>query len=222
MSKLDQQDREIVILGDLNCDLIADQIQHHTRQMINFAGVYQLSQLINEPTRITETSATLIDHIYTSHPDRIVSSGVVHCGISDHSLVYAIRKIAKTTNLRHKYIISRNFKNFDASAFTDDLKKLPWNDIHQFPCDPNVMWKRWKEMFLMVLKQHAPHKKRRIKHKKIPWFNAELKELTLAKDKSKKLAIKSGKSEDWKNFKQLRNKTNNNQVQSNVGNPRAI
>jgi hypothetical protein len=54
---------------------------------------YQLSQLITEGTRITNRSCTLIDHYVTSMPEKINLSGVTHTGISDHSLIYGIRKI---------------------------------------------------------------------------------------------------------------------------------
>ncbi len=32
---------------------------------------FQFSQLISEPTRITDKTATLIDHIFTSTPKRV-------------------------------------------------------------------------------------------------------------------------------------------------------
>ena len=42
--------------------------------------------------RVTETSASTIDLILSNTPENIVSSGVSHVGISDHSLIYAVRK----------------------------------------------------------------------------------------------------------------------------------
>ena len=48
--------------------------------------------MISEPTRITNTSRTLIDLCITNSPDKVKASGVLSIGISDHSLVYLIRK----------------------------------------------------------------------------------------------------------------------------------
>jgi hypothetical protein len=59
---------------------------------------YQLSQLITEATRITTSSCTLIDHYITSMPGEIVQSGVIPTGISDHSLIFGIRKINPVGN----------------------------------------------------------------------------------------------------------------------------
>jgi hypothetical protein len=39
------------------------------------------------------TTSSLIDHITTNTPEKISHSGVIHTRISDHSLVFAIRKI---------------------------------------------------------------------------------------------------------------------------------
>ena len=40
------------------------------------------------------STSSLIDHIVTNTPEKISDSGVIHTGISDHSLVFAIRKIS--------------------------------------------------------------------------------------------------------------------------------
>ena len=54
-------------------------------QLNNIVDNYDLHQLINEPTRITDKSSSLIGLIYTNYPERVVCSGVAHV---DHSLVY--------------------------------------------------------------------------------------------------------------------------------------
>ena len=50
--------------------------------------VYRLKQVITEPTRITPSSSSLTNLIFTNQPDLVSFSGVSHVGISDHSLVY--------------------------------------------------------------------------------------------------------------------------------------
>ena len=81
-------------MGDLNCDLSSTVLDHSSRLLIDIAELYNLSQLINEPTRTTDSSSTLIDHIFTNTPDKVVCSGVSHVSISDHSLIYAFRKLS--------------------------------------------------------------------------------------------------------------------------------
>ena len=81
-------------MGDLNCDLSSKELDHNSTKLMNSADLYDLHQVINEPTRITISSSTMIDLIFTNTVDKIVCSGVSHVGISDHSLVYAFRKLS--------------------------------------------------------------------------------------------------------------------------------
>ena len=48
--------KELIILGDMNCDYLKDPIDPHTRKLRFFSSVYQLEQLILEPTRVTDKS----------------------------------------------------------------------------------------------------------------------------------------------------------------------
>ena len=127
IGKLDSEIIEYYVLGDLNCNMAATKFDNSTNILSNIAEVYGLDQLITEYTRITDKSSTLIDLIFTNTPDRVVCSGVSHIGISDHSLVYAYRKVSivSTTN-KHTTLRYRKFKNFNAAfvAFNDHFSSI--------------------------------------------------------------------------------------------------
>ena len=65
MEKLDSLDLEYYLLGDFNCNLAFPTPDANTRHLLEISDLYGLKQLINEPIRITESSSTLIDLIYT-------------------------------------------------------------------------------------------------------------------------------------------------------------
>ena len=88
------------------------------------AETYQLSQLINTPTRVSATSSTLIDLVFTNGPDKNVSSGVLHSGLSDHYPVYFVWKTSASFPRSHKYVTSRNYSKFDSFQFRKELSKL--------------------------------------------------------------------------------------------------
>ena len=69
------------------------------------------------------TTSSLIDHVVTSTPEKISHSGVVHTGISDHSLVYAIRKI-RVFQKTNDFVEIRNMKNFNENNFVDELLNI--------------------------------------------------------------------------------------------------
>ena len=55
---------------------------------------FMLKQHTISPTRITPGSKTLIDLMMTKSSDnKIIDCGVIHLGISDHSLAYICRKV---------------------------------------------------------------------------------------------------------------------------------
>ncbi len=56
--------KETIIVGDMNIDLLSKQKKGLVKRIMDISGLYQLKQLVNEPT--TSTFTTLIDHIYTN------------------------------------------------------------------------------------------------------------------------------------------------------------
>ena len=68
----------------------------HLFFQLNGIKPFGLSQVIKEPTRVTATTSTLIDHILVNNPDNVKTCGVVDVpGISDHHLVYMAYAIKK-------------------------------------------------------------------------------------------------------------------------------
>ena len=102
-----------------------------TKRMRSLYELYQLSQLIDEPTRITMSTSLLIDHIVTNTPEKISDSRVIHTGLSDHSLVFAIRKISVIKKQEHTVEI-RNMKNFNEEKFIAELSKQKWEYVYFF------------------------------------------------------------------------------------------
>ena len=56
---------DILLLGDTNIDWSAKSTRHLTKYK-TFLKTGKLTQLINEPTRVTVNSNTIIDHIVTN------------------------------------------------------------------------------------------------------------------------------------------------------------
>ena len=63
-----REEKEIILMGYFNKNLINEEIE---TEWSNFTTSLGLSQLVSVPTRVTETSSTLIDHIYTNCEETI-------------------------------------------------------------------------------------------------------------------------------------------------------
>ena len=71
MQNLDQENKEVIILGDFNCDVLSLIISNHTRKFLDLIEVFQFDQTITQPTRITQNSETLIDVALTNCAENI-------------------------------------------------------------------------------------------------------------------------------------------------------
>lgn len=206
LSKCDDENKDLLVIGDINCNMLKSPQDSNTKKLVFLSALYNLEQLIKEPTRITNTSSTLIDLIFTNQPNNISNSGVIDLGMSDHSLIYAVRKIImpKYRQVRSKV---RNFKRFNDNDFVQELSAIPWYLITQC-VDPNNSWQIWKSFFLECLDRHAPLIYKSIKQNSIPWINSDIKKLMRSRDFHKKRAKKYNSQIHWDKFKSKRNKVN--------------
>ena len=207
IAKIDAENKELYLLGDINCNLLPEANTYDSSHLTNIFDIFGLSQLITEPTRVTPVSKTLIDLCITNSLEKVTNSGVIHLGISDHSLVFLTRKTHYHRN-GPRVIETRQFKHFNRGKFLSDLNQLPWANVDLYS-DPNDMWREWKEMFLGCVDKHAPLKLKRIRKKRSPWITRELLCKIRKRDFLKKKAISSNNSATWDQFKRARNQANN-------------
>ena len=123
---------------DLNVDLLSSAASTNRTKLTEIFDIYGLSQMINEPIRITAKSCTLIDLCITSTPANVVNSGFMHLSISDYSLVYMTRK-AHYVRDDVRRIDPRTMKNFNSENFLRDLEQRQWDNVYPSD-DPNEMW----------------------------------------------------------------------------------
>ena len=71
----------------------------------------------------------LLMYLLPNKEDNISHSGVYTLSISDHNLIYAVRKIGLPRE-QPKFIQSRNFKHFNEDNFLTDLKNASWPVIN--------------------------------------------------------------------------------------------
>ena len=202
---IDNEDKESIILGDINCDLLDNNPTSLISELKFITNLYQYEQLIKEPTRITKDTSTLIDHFYTTNSNLITSSGVTAMTISDHYLIYGIRKF-KTFKQAPKFIEYRDFKHFNEQNFLWNLASLSTlNLIHS---DPNKSWISWKNKFLETVNMHAPLKRRKVSNKQIPWLTNDLFLKRREKIYLKRKAVLSKSMTDWSAYRNARNRYN--------------
>ena len=162
----------------------------------------------------------------TNEPNNFTVAGVNVIGISDHNLIYAIRKHSSVKS-KPITIQSRNFKCFNETNFKRDIESVPWYFIGYFD-DPIKALETWKGFFLQISDKHAP---RRVRKTCAPWLSTEIKNLMWERDRLKRKAVITNDENDWTNFKTKKNLVNykirnnkkqyyNSFFQNNVGRTR--
>ena len=163
--------KELILLGDTNCDFCTEtgctnqsksSVPGHTKRLKDLYQSFGLTQLISEPTRETENTSTLIDHIAVSNTNNIVESGVVKTAISDHYVVYSVRKYQGAIKNNHKHIHTRQLKNFNKEAFLADLAAVNWSAILVCSDDINVIVEQFMKTLSLAVEKHAPSIERRV------------------------------------------------------------
>ena len=85
LNKLNPSKYDMYIMGDVNIDLSKYHSHQQTERYLDMIYSLDLLPVITKPTRITNHTATLIQHIYTNNVNRL-TSGIVTVK-RDHSLL---------------------------------------------------------------------------------------------------------------------------------------
>ena len=175
----------MVLMGGLNIDY---QCCSNTKWLY-LVQLFDLKQLIYEPTRITMSSSIIIDHVYTTNPEHITECFGPSYAISDHFPVCFSRKIGCKIS-KHKHITKsfRCFKNFNEVQFLRDLA----TDLEPFgyilpDSDINEDFAIWLSAIQSQLDRHAPLKPKRVKTNNLSeWYTQEILETRKLRDSNKK------------------------------------
>lgn len=217
------ENKEMIIMGDFNLDLFKQQ----THWMSSVTAL-QLSQLITSATRVTKTTSTLLDHVYTNSPQNVHSTHVPKIGLSDHFPTFVVRKLKKEHVCKrgHTSITYRSMKHFNEAEFLQDLRNMTWDDIKVCP-EPHQALNIFETKLINAINANAPLKTKRVKRPQQPkWLNEDINSARKLRDQ-----YKSKQMEDeykyWRNITTSRihkAKVNHfqNELEKNKQNPQSI
>jgi hypothetical protein len=116
-------------MGDFNVDILKYKSCSFASNLIDLLFSLGLIQIVNKPTRCTDHSATLIDHIYTNNVNMSeISSYIFVSHLSDHFPV--ITKLNEFRKFSHpKVIEQRNFSQQNVQNFTTILLNQNWDHV---------------------------------------------------------------------------------------------
>ena len=181
---------EIVLMGDLNVYCSLNNFNNHNK-LYQLCQLFDFSQLVKGPTRVTENTSTVIDVILSTMPQMHIDTYIDESSMSDHYLVYTVLNYSAPTS--YDTLICRTFKNLNESMFLNELRTslecvMPLENLNDMPLSD--AWEIFKNVFINICNKHAPVRKYKVKSVSKPWISNEIIELMKSRDKWHKRAVK--------------------------------
>ena len=132
-------------------------------------SMFDLSQLIINPTRITKSTSTILDLMLVSDPNKINNSDVISYNVGDHDMIYCTRKIRNSPGLM---LWLRSLKFYTKEAFNVLLQEVDWREVME--CDTVGETRSIvKCNFLGIIDKISPLRQIRLKQNTVPWMTGE-------------------------------------------------
>ena len=198
-------------VGDYNIDLMQINVNQNYRKYVNSILSTTTKYAIDLPSRITDHSKTLLDHIYVNDPKHSYKSGVLLCGLSDHmsTFVYISTKKPVVTNTK-KFLI-RDMKTFDLEEYLRTLNIELYAANLDSIDSVHDAFEKFEEVLQNTANKFAPLKKasrREKKNSQKPWLTRELLNKIKTKNKLFKQLHKKFDKDNFEKYKKQRNVLN--------------
>ena len=152
--------------------------------------------------------------------------------LSDHYPIYGVMHGPATHSNKHRIITTRSWDDNKVNAFLADLKHAPWSLVDSFD-NVDSMCSVWESLMKSLVGQHFPLKRKRIRRQTHPWLDSTTLKLMRTRDQMHKKAKRPGLSQDWNEYRRLRNKVTEinrkarkgyfrNKLEENRGKPKAF
>lgn len=195
----------VVIMGDFNTNLL-DTNENSTKQLTNIFKSCNMTILNSNATHHVGTSHTCLDLMITSNPDKILTYGQLSApGLSNHDLIYAAYSL-KCPKYKPKIVTYRDFKNIDFNTFMTDAYNTAWHEILSLEhIDTKVT--HFNKLLLELYDKHAPVRTARVTRPPAPWLTQDVRNSMTERDLAHRLYKSFPTSENFTNYKILRNRT---------------
>jgi hypothetical protein len=197
--------------GDYNLDILKSDTHNQTNDFIltNFSNSF-IPQIC-KPTRVTNSSATLIDNIFSNiiH-NSPTTNGIIISDISDHFPIFYIKYFNNSTSQSNpEYKLKRQINEINRAKFTQEIIGSDWTEI-MTETDAQESYTKFHNHLTKVFEKCFPIKKVKIGYlTKLPWLTPGMKKSIKIKQKLYALYLRHSTSNNrdiYKNYKNHLNK----------------
>ena len=203
---INRERKTCFLLGDFNFDLLVVDTSNSVSDFFDCMMTYSMYPLIHVPTRITDTTATLLDNVFTNYNVNDCKSGVLIADVSDHLPVYVLTDISlkPTQTSNESFFFKRTITDINTYKFMNMLANMDFAiNTGNVDSDYNVFMSKLSSTY----NECFPLKKIHLRqHAKQPWYNAEIARMCSKKLKLYKKYLSKRTENSKRKYKIFRNK----------------
>jgi hypothetical protein len=183
LATIQSEHKACIHVGDYNLNLLKAGTHPPTNEFTDINFEHSFFPLITKPTRITSTSATLIDNIFSNKSDTTdCNSGILLWAISDHYPIFFI-SYKDTINTEINYRLGRSHSEKNKIKFTNSLRDINWLPVTSNP-DSQASYSSFHEIISKAYNSSFPITKTKIGYKtRLSWLTSGLKHSIQTKHK---------------------------------------
>ena len=201
------KNKHILLMGDSNIDLLKYGQEDHATKFVDKLTAAGLSPIISRPTRITDHSATLIDHIFSNNCALITRSGIFSdLDLSDHLATFT-RILNDRRHVKNDIdqFETRLITNESMDSFNNDICNTDWNFVYE-NSDANTMFDAIINKYTELYNKNFPLKRTRRQKRQgsSPWLLDWLKCACARKNSLYRNFVKDPTSENKSKYFKMR------------------
>ena len=195
-----------ILIGDFNVNMLNPESSDFKNLSDSLIEPFDLKQIIDKPTRITDKSKTLIDLLFVRDLDKVKTFGLCDAsGVSDHFFIYMAYNIKKP-KFKKITVTRRDFRKFDLPSFQSAAEVANWENVYAVD-DLNEKVTVLENTINGLLDTFAPYRTFKVtKPNSTPWLTPEIKQVMNKRDMFKHNFNLTGNKKFQENYKELRNK----------------
>ena len=192
--------QNIIITGDLN----ADPRTHNGNKLQHFTNSNSLCMYVNEPTRLTPNSATILDQFIATPRLNLQNVHVsTPLATTDHCQISCSVSLTIPKQPCHTRLIW-GYNRADWVGFNNAIENYDWDSCFELPCI-NESAARITQSFLNLARQFIPNKMATIRPRDQPWYTNLLRSLKRRRDRLFSRAKSTNSPAAWANYRHCRN-----------------
>ena len=207
LNSITRENKEIYIMGDYNIDMT--KVDTLAVKLKTTLFSYAFNPHIDNPTRISQTSKSLLDNIFSNNSSiNDFENGILYYDISDHLPIFIILRIYQENMKRipnPKPSMYRKESDDNIVLLESDLAKEKWHEVY-LQTNADKAYDSFQEKLLYYYRKNIPLVKKKTRRKnKHPWITMGILNSIKTRNKLYKQAITSQNARNLKDYKKYRN-----------------